>query len=57
MKKQAHNTTKARLDFILTSPQTLGYMESVWIENQTSLFDHRPVCFTIAKNKVENGPG
>ena len=29
MKKQARNTTKARLDFVLISPQTLGYMESV----------------------------
>ena len=57
MKKQARNTTKARLDFVLTSPQTLGYIESVWIDNQTSLSDPRPIYFTIAKNKVENGPG
>jgi hypothetical protein len=57
MKKQARNTTKARLDFVLISPQTPGYMESVWIDNQTSLSDHRPISFTIAKNKIENGPG
>ena len=49
MKKQARNTTKARLDFVLTSPQTLGYVESVWIDNHTSLSDHRPISFTIAK--------
>ena len=42
---------------MLTSPQTLGYVESVWIDNHTSLSDHRPISFTIAKNKIENGPG
>ena len=57
MKKQACNTTKARLDFVLTSPQTLGYIESVRIVNQTSLSDHIHISFTISKNKVENGPG
>ena len=35
----------------------LGYIESVWIYNQNSLSDHRPISFTIAKNKTENGPG
>ena len=57
MKKQARNTTKARLDFLLASQKTLGYIESIIIENQTSLPDHRPLSFTIAKNKIENGPG
>ena len=57
MKKQARNTTKARLDFVLASQRTLGYIESVRIDNQTSLSDHRPISFTIAKNKIENGPG
>ena len=57
MKKQARNTTKAILDFVLASQRTLGYIESVRIDNQTSLSDHRPISFTIAKNKIENGPG
>ena len=57
MKKQARNTTKARLDFMLASQRTMGYIESIRIENQTSLSDHRPISFTIAKNKIENGPG
>ena len=57
MKKQARNTTKARLDFLLASPKTMGYIESIRIENQTSLSDHRSLSFTIVKNKVENGPG
>ena len=29
MKKQVRNTTKARLDFIPTSPQIVGYNESI----------------------------
>ena len=33
MKKQARNTTKARLGFILTSPQTEGYIESIRIDS------------------------
>ena len=57
MKKQAKNTTKARLDFILTGPQTTGYIESIRIDNLTSLSDHRPVSCTIVKNKTESGPG
>ena len=57
MKKQARNTTKARLDFLLASQRTMGYIESIRIDNQTSLSDHRPISFTIAKNKIENGPG
>ena len=55
--KQAHNTTKARQDFVLASQRTLGQVESVRIDNQNSLSDHRPISFTIAKNKFENGPG
>ena len=57
MKKQTQNTTKARLDFLLFSQRTKGYNESIRIENQTSLSEHRPISFTIAKNKIENGPG
>ncbi len=55
--KQAKNTTKARLDFILTGPQTTGYIESIRIDNLTSLSDHRPISCTIVKNKTESGPG
>ncbi len=57
MKKQAKNITKARLDFILTGPQTTGYIESIRIDNLTSLSDHRPISCTIVKNKTESGPG
>ena len=57
MKKQARNITKARLDFILTSPQTTGYIESIRIDSQSSLSDHTPLSCTIVKNKIENGPG
>ena len=58
MKKKAHNTAKARLYFLLTSQKkTMGYIESIRIENQTSLSDHRIISFTIAKNKIENGSG
>ena len=57
MKKQENNTTKARLDFLLASQKTMGYIETIRIENQTSLSDHRPLSFMIVKNKVENGPG
>ena len=57
MKKQARNTTKARIDFILTGPQTTGYIESIRIDTQSSLSDHIPISCTIVKNKTENGPG
>jgi hypothetical protein len=57
MKKQANNVTKARLDFILTGPQTTGYIEAIRIETQSKLSDHRPISCTIAKNKTEHGPG
>ena len=50
MKKQANNTTEARLDFLLTRQKTLGYIEAIRIDNLTSLSDHRPISFTIAKN-------
>ena len=55
MKKQVRNTTKARLDTLLASQRTMGYIESISIENQTSLSDLRPISFTIAK-KMENRP-
>ena len=51
MKKQARNTTKASLDFLLASQRTMGYIESIRIKNQTSLSDHRPLSFTIAKKQ------
>ena len=57
MKKQARNTTKARLDFFLTNPQTAGYIQAVRIGSLTSLSDHRPISCTIVKNKAESGPG
>jgi hypothetical protein len=57
MKKQTRNTTKARLDFFLTNPQTAGYIQAVRIGTLTSLSDHRPISCTIVKNKAESGPG
>merc|ERR1712059_53860 len=57
MKKQAKNVTKARLDFLLASPNTTGYIEAIRIGDRSSLSDHRPLHFTIEKNKVESGPG
>merc|ERR1712082_41936 len=57
MKKQTRNTTKARLDFFLTNPQTAGYIQAVRIGTLTSLSDHRPISCTIVKNKAEAGPG
>ena len=57
MKKQAKNVTKARLDFLLTGPNTSGYIEAIRIDGMTGLSDHRSFSFTIAKNKIENGPG
>ena len=56
-KKQAKNVTKARLDFLLTSPNTAGYIEAIRIDGYTGLSDHRSFSFTIAKNKIKNGPG
>ena len=57
MKKQTNNVTKARLDFLLTGPKTAGYIEAIRIDGQTGLSDHRSFSCTIAKNKIENGPG
>merc|ERR1712239_63499 len=57
MKKQARNTTKARLDFFLASPPTTSYIQAVRIESFSSLSDHRPISCTIVKNKSESGPG
>ncbi len=57
MKKLTNNTTKARLDFFLTSPQTTGYIQSVRIDSLSSLSDHMPISCTIVKNKTEAGPG
>ena len=56
MKKQAKNTTKARLDLILVGPKTTGYIESIRIDGQNGLSDHRSVSCTIAKNKIDNSP-
>ena len=57
MKKQAKNKTKARLNFLLTGPRTAGYIESLQIDSQTGLSDHRSISGKITKNKIENGPG
>ncbi len=57
MKKQARNTTKERLAFFLTTPQTAGNIQAVRIGTLTSISDHRPILRTIVKNKAESGPG
>ena len=57
MKKQAKNVTKARLDFLLVGPKTVGYIEAIRIDGHNGLSDHRSFSCTIAKNKIENGPG
>ena len=44
------------MDFLLKSPNTAGYIEAIQIDGYTGLSDHRSFSFTIAKNKIENGP-
>ena len=36
---------------------TTGNIESIRIDGQNGLSDHRSVSCTIAKNKIDNGPG
>ena len=50
------NFTKPRLYFLLTGPKTVGYIEAIRIDNQTSLSENRSFSCTIAKNKIEKGP-
>ena len=57
MKKQKNNVTKARLDFLLTRPNTMGYIESIRLDGITGLSDHISFSFIISKNTVVNGPG
>ena len=50
MKIQTNTVTKARLDFLLTGPKTVEYIEAIQIYGHTGLFDHRSLSSTIGKN-------
>ena len=56
-KKQTTNCTKARLDYFLTTQNTVRYVTDERIGRASTLSDHRPVYLTLTPSTIPTGRG
>ena len=56
-KKQAHNYTRARLDYFLINDDSLDLVTKVGIGRETTLSDHSPIYLHVSFSRVQKGRG